>query len=191
MTSKERTGAVATIPREVRRATAGASSLRKIVTEQGAMFVELEERQKLQHKEIMSIFGFLGDTETRLEAFRAIGVRKGLFTDAEYEQLWDEIKGLRIKSPDELLEAGDSLRVTYEIKEGDTVLAEDKSFPVRLGTNSFLFEAEIIGKPCGLKDYKFSKAYPTPFPNNPTMAGKTVHFTLTVDKVKTKIKRQP
>ena len=189
MKDKARTGAVATIPRAIRRG-ADAGDIKKTVASQAVMIAELDERQRLQHKEIMSIFGFLGDTETRLEAFRAIGVRKGLFTDAEYEQLWDEIKGLRVKSPDELLEAGDSLRVTYVIKEGDTVLAEDKAFPMRLGTNSFLFEAEIIGKPCGLKDYSFEKAYPDPFPNNPAMAGKTVHFAITIDKVKTKTNRQ-
>ncbi len=172
---------------------ANLNDLRKTAGLSAVKIAEIERKQELQHKEIMQVFGFLGDIETRLEAMKTLNIRAGLFTDQAYEELWDEIKGLRAKGPDEPLEAGDFISLTYKVTSAEgQELASDRNFPVRLGAGSLMFEGELLGKTRSqLQDHSFSQTYTDPYPANPELAGKTVTFQVTVAKVKSKKTGKP
>jgi len=139
-------------------------------------------------KDLMrNIFTFLGDIETRLEAFRTLGVRGGLFSPEEYDKVWDEIKGLRVKAPTEVIHAGDFVRMSFTAsdKDGNELLNEEGVACV-VGNKAFVFEDKVIGMRVGVGSFDFEHTYPKDFPLKPELADKTLAFNMTIDKVKTK-----
>lgn len=156
--------------------------------------MELQKKIDFEHKQTMQIFSFLGDIETRLEAFRALLTipkrwlsKKPVFEDQEYDEMWDKIKGIRVRGPTEFIQKGDFVRISYEALEAGKKIHSEENFPCRVGSGVLFIEDEIIGKPVGLKNHSFVKTYPKTYEPNPNLAGKTVTFVLTVAKVKHKI----
>jgi len=159
--------------------------------------LEMSKKIDFEHKQTMQIFSFLGDVETRLEAFRALLTipkrwlsKKPVFEDEEYDAMWDRIKGIRARTIGEFVQKGDFVRVSYEASLDGKVIAKEESFPLRVGSGVLFIEDEIIGKPVGLKGHSFAKTYPKDYGPNADLAGKTVTFVLSLDKVKTRTEEQ-
>lgn len=134
------------------------------------------------------IFSFLGDIETRIEAFRTLGIKANSFTDEEYETTWDDIKGLRVRGPTEFIQQDDFVKITYYANDKETgkKVMEGVDFPLRLGTNTLLIENQIVGKRVDAGVLKFDVEYPKDFKSEPRLAGKTLSFEVTIGKVKCK-----
>jgi hypothetical protein len=154
---------------------------------------EMQKKIEFEHRQTMQIFSFLGDVETRLEAFRALLTiprrwlsKKPVFEDEEYDAMWDQIKGIRVRTAGEFVQKGDFVRISYEAHEAGKLINKEDGFPLRVGAGTLFIEDEIIGKPVGLKGHSFVKTYPKDYAPNPNLAGKTVTFTLTIAKVKTR-----
>ena len=167
----------------------GINDTRRTIGATALTVEDLNRKVDVQHREIMQIFSFLGDIETRLEAMRALAIRGGIFTEADYDRTWDEIKGLRVKGPDELMAKGDFATLNYRVTD-DTdgkELAADKNFPVRLGLGALMFEDQMLGQPVGAwADHTFKHTYPDAYDPNPALSGKTVTFWVSVARVKCK-----
>lgn len=155
--------------------------------------LEMNKKIEFEHRQTMQIFSFLGDVETRLEAFRALLTipkrwlsKKPVFDDDEYDAMWDRIKGIRVRGSGEFVQKGDFVRISYEAFDDGKLVHAEKGFPVRVGAGALFIEDEIIGKPVGLKSHSFLKTYPKEYEPNPNLAGKTVTFVLSLDKVKTR-----
>ena len=53
------------------------------------------------------ILTFLGDTETKFEAYKTLLIRNDVIeSEEDFETVWDEIKGLRVREGHETIEAG-------------------------------------------------------------------------------------
>jgi len=132
------------------------------------------------------IISFLGDIETKLEAYKTILIRKDIMTEDDFDTVWDEIKGVRVRADHELIESGDFARIDFEIraKNGGELLDKEKGFPIRLGSNTLVVEDKIIGTKVKERLRSFEHTYPKDAPSN---AGETVLFNVWVHKVKTKI----
>lgn len=155
--------------------------------------MEMQKKIDFEHQQTMQIFSFLGDIETRLEAFRALLTipkrwlsKKPVFENEEYDAMWDRIKGIRVRTIGEFVQKGDFVKISYEAYEGEKLLHKEEGFPLRVGAGALFIEDEIIGKPVGLKGHSFIKTYPKDYAPNPNLAGKVVTFVLTLDKVKTR-----
>ncbi len=166
---------------------------RRLSTQQ-VEIVELKKKMDFEHQQTLQVFGFLGDIETRLEAFRALLTipkrwlsKKPVFENEEYDSMWDRIKGIRVRGSTEFIQKGDFCKISYKAVENGVVLADEKDFPCRVGAGALFIEDEIVGKSVGLKDHEFVKTYGKTYDPNPNLAGKTVTFVVTVDKVKTRI----
>lgn len=141
------------------------------------------------HDVMQQIFSFLGDIETRLEAFKTMGIRNDHFTVETYEAVWDEIKGLRVRRPDEQVHVGDHARITYKATdEKGTIVMEDKDFPISLSNNILLMQSHLVGKRVDSKNIQFGIHYPEDYKSRPDLAGKELAFDVSFDKVKCKIK---
>lgn len=142
-------------------------------------------------EQLMRTFTILGDIETRLETFKTLLIRKDVFTEAEHEATWDEVKGLRVKTSLELIAEGDFVRVSFKATTDDgTLVGEEVDFPTRVGGGHLVIEGALIGKQVGCEPFIHTEKYPNPFPFNPQLAGKTVTFAVSIGKVKTSLHKE-
>jgi hypothetical protein len=149
---------------------------------------DLREKGRASAALAKQIFSYMGDVETRLEAFRVLCIRAGTFTNEELDSTWDQIKGLRVRGPSEVIQQGDYLRITYKAcdKKDNQILLAEKEMPLVVGYDHLKIEEYLIGKKVDTKDLKFDIDYPKDYPSNPRLSGKTLAFNVTIDKVKVK-----
>jgi hypothetical protein len=148
----------------------------------------VEEKLDATHRIMVSNFSFLGDIETRIETFKRLCVGNNVFSDDQYEDTWDDIKGIRNKGPEEVIEPGDSLRITFKGVDPETgeVRLEDENFPVRVGSGALFLEEHLLGRSVGEKSITFDHTYEDDYAAMPILSGKTLNFSVTISKVKAK-----
>ena len=137
------------------------------------------------------ILSFLGDVETKFETVKRVLIGNGVIdSEDDFDAVWDEVKGLRVKGTSEIIEAGDSAKIDFEIrdKESGKIISKEKDFPVRLGNSQLIIEEKILGSIVGERMKSFEYTYPK---EANEMAGKTVLCNVWVNKVKTKIVKEP
>lgn len=149
---------------------------------------KLDGQVESNHSIIQQVFTFLGDIETRLEVHRTMGVRNDLFTEDGYDACWDEIKQLRLRGPEEIIEKDDYVRITYKAVLDGKVVLKDTNFPLKLGNNILLIESHLIGKKVGTSELKFDVVYPKNYHFRKDFSEKKLAFTVSIGKVKCKIK---
>jgi len=145
-------------------------------------------QSRTNHDMIKQMLSLFGDIETRLECLRVLGIRAGTFSEGEYEAMWDDIKGLRVKGESEIIESGDFLTITFVALHGTKVEMQGTKMPLRLGSSGLMIEEHLVGQKTGAKKVQFDIVYPAKFKPRPDLAGKTLSFNVDIDKVKTKKK---
>jgi len=150
----------------------------------------LTQKTNVNHQQINSFFKFVGDTEAKIETLKTIGIRDGLFTEDQFDDVLDEVKQIRKRKADEVVEKGDMMRLDYKaVDQNGLVQMEEKDFPYR-ATGELMFDEHVLGKTVleAALAQSFNYTYPENYPPNPNLAGKSLTFTLSVAKVKTSIK---
>lgn len=150
---------------------------------------EMEEKINATHKFMISNFSYLGDIETRIECLKKVMFDNNLVTPEAFDEMWDGVKGIRVKGEDELIVPGDFCRVTFRgvDKVTDEVLLEEENFPIRLGAKTLFIEEYLLGQKVGKRSFEFDHTYEDDYQSNLGLAGKTLAFRLHIDKVKTRI----
>lgn len=164
------------------------NDLRKQVGKMITDFAEVTRKVNVNHQQINSFFKFVGETEAKVEAIKTIGIREGIFTEEQFEDVLDEVKQLRRRKPEEKVQKGDIMRLDYTALEAGQVVMQEKDFPYR-ATGELMFDEQIIDKTVEevAKPQTFDYTYPENYAPNPALAGKALTFTLSVAKVKTSI----
>lgn len=139
-----------------RQVKQGMETVKKDVIDSLLKSNKLEQKISSLHKMLTQVFSFLGDVETRMEAFKTLCIRKDIFTQDEVEDVWNEIKGLRQKSDEELIVKGDFVKISY--KEIDKVslkiLKEEKNKVIIAGTGLIWFGSAVINQ--NVREHEFS-----------------------------------
>lgn len=142
----------------------------------------IKQKIMAQHKIGQSTMVLLKHMDSNFQALKDVLIAKGILTDSEYQTAVDSRIGLRLRRHDEAVEGGDIVWVSYTGHIEDTEERfEEHSMPVRVGSGTVVFEKELVGKFQGSVvpfSVKFAKG-----PNT----GKTMHYSVTVEKIKTKL----
>lgn len=134
-----------------------------------------------QHRLGQSTMVLIKHMDSKFEALKELLIRKGVFTNDEFQQAVDTNIGLRLRSDDEMIEAGDIVWASYIGNiEGTKETFKEDLMPIRVGTGAVIFEAALIGMTPNTPDVKFTAT----FKKGPN-AGKKINFTINIDKVKT------
>ena len=148
-------------------------------------FKVLNERVMRQHQLAQSTLILLKNMDARIEATRELCINKGIFTEQDYHVLVDHKLGLREKDESEDIVVGDVVWVAYKATvEGSDQTSQEDSLPVRVGSNSAVFEPALLGKRTGAKGITFTAQFSK---KDEGYAGKSVTFVIDILKVKTKL----
>lgn len=140
-------------------------------------FGEIAEKVTSQHKLMQSTITLCKNFDTRIDILKDVIISKGLSTDDALEGIMDEKTGFRRRGPDEEIQNGDVVWVSYEAtQEGEDAKIVEEGFPVRVGSNAIMFEAVLLGKKEG-ETTSYSGEYD----------GKQVSFSIKVIKVKARV----
>lgn len=144
----------------------------------------LRERMIAQHRLLRSTLLSLRNLDARHEAMRKVLVEKGLMTVEEYNTVVDANLGLRLRGADELIQKGDVVWVSYvgEV-DGEDEKIEQTNMPIRVGSNSIVFEEALVGHPPHVKGVPYEATY-----NVGSMKGKKIKFTIDIHQVKQNMK---
>lgn len=164
------------MPRQLQQLDQRVNSAQRALDHEGAM--------------IKQILTFLGDVETKFETIKTILIRNDIIeTEEDFDTIWDEIKGLRVRNPSETIQKGDFVRVDFEIRKKATgeLVGKERRFPLRLGSGQLVIEDKIIGKTVKDRMHSFEYTYGK---DSEYMPNETVLFNVWVNKVKTKIGKE-
>jgi hypothetical protein len=151
---------------------------------------ELTRKTSVNHQQINSFFRLIGDTESKIEALKAIGIRDGIWSEDQFEDALDEVRQIRKRTMEEQIADGDFMRIDYKAEDQNgLIVMEEKDFPYRV-TGAMMFDEHLVGKTVAEAQaaQKFNYTYPEKYDANPALAGKALTFQLSVAKVKTNTK---
>ena len=136
-----------------------------------------------------SLIGFQEEIEYKVDALFDLVKEKVGITDDEFEAKWDEKKGMILRKDSDKIEVGDIAWINYTSEiVGETGKEyegkEANKMPVRIGSGAFYAEDAMLGLSCGKgSSINFTQEFEETY-HNKTVAGKSVIFSIEIDKVK-------
>ena len=167
--------------------------LRRLIHNVEGAFVRsektLESKINKNDRLVNGMMGLIKDYETQISTLKTMLFEKGVIQPQEFEAQVDTRRGLRIKADSELVEAGDVVWVDYHASiENDKtkkieIVGFENGMPVRVGSKAVAFEDALIGR-------RLTESFEhiETIADEGALKGKQVKFTITVRKIKTKLK---
>jgi len=146
---------------------------------------DLSEKLMANTRMMKSTLTLMKDFDHRIDAMKQVLVASGATTAEAYDEICDELRGLRLKGDAEPIELGDIVWVSYEAKIADNIVAKEDALPIRVGSGTINFESALIGHFSGEKAIKFDFV----LPDGP-QKDKEVNFLIGITRVKTMIKKE-
>lgn len=143
----------------------------------------LKERMIAQHRLLKSSLIALKNVDARFEALRKMLVDANTIDEQKYQTLIDANLGLRLRDESEKIIIGDVAWVSYTaIVDGEKETIVQKNMPIRVGSQSVVFEEGLIGRQPHTKGVTYTAVY-----KNGKLKGKAINFTIDIHQVKQNI----
>ena len=150
----------------------------------------ISEKLTAMAKLNQSFLVYLRDMDKKTDSTISLLLDKGIISDKqEFEDLWDEARGARVRKPTEKVQLNDVAWVKYTARvDGKIVNDTKEEWPIRIGSGAASFERSLLGK----KPHTKGIIYKTKFTDQsfPDLKDKMVEFTIDLGKVKTFIKEK-
>ena len=114
---------------------------------------DLDSRVLSQHKLLTQILIVLKSYDAKIDSLKELCEGANLFTPDTFESVMDSKIGLRKKTTEETVALGDTVWVNYtavDVTNQENKIS-DENFVLRTGSNTVVFEHELIGKKIGEK----------------------------------------
>jgi hypothetical protein len=118
---------------------------------------DLDNRVLSQHKLLTQILIVLKSYDAKIDTLKELSEKANIFTPDTFETGMDEKLGLRKKTEEETVQLGDTVWVNYtatDVTNAENKIS-DENFVLRAGSNTVVFEHELIGKKIGTKNLEF------------------------------------
>lgn len=123
------------------------------VKDVNSKIADLENRVMSQHKLLTQILIVLKSYDAKIDVLKELSEKANLFTEDTFESGMDEKLGLRKRTAEESVQIGDTVWVNYsavDVTNPENKIS-DENFVLRTGSNTVVFEHELIGKRIGDK----------------------------------------
>lgn len=145
-------------------------------------FQDTDAKVKEQHKMLNSSLLVFKDLDSQVQTLKEIMISAKLMTEAQYDEMVDLRRGLRLLKAGDKIAVGDIVWVDYVAYIGGDKVGADAGLPLRIGSGAINFELAIVGHSIGdtVKAEHLVQ-------EEGDWKGKQVDFTIIVQKAKTKI----
>lgn len=145
-------------------------------------FQDTDAKVKEQHKMLNSSLLVFKDLDSQVQTLKGIMISAGLMTEAQYEEMVDLRRGLKLLKTGDKIAVGDIVWVDYVAYIGGDKVGADAGLPLRIGSGAINFELALVGHTIG-DTVKAEHVVQ----EEGDWKGKQVDFTIIVQKAKTKI----
>lgn len=146
------------------------------------MVDDIHTKLDAQHKVVNGLMLIFQDSDAQVQTLKDFMIKANIMSEVDYNKQVDDRRGLRLMGATDVIAAGDTVWVDYVAHIDGTEVGADKGLPLRVGSGAVNFEPAVVGRHVGeilTHDHIVRE--------EGEFKGKTVNFTITILKAKTKI----